>query len=128
MTDPMPLDVAARLCFPHGGATKRTLLDAIRKGALGFERVGNRYLTTVADIEAWRKQCRDEARGRVSTSTPARAARPSTSSGMDRIALAQAAALAMSRELTRPSRTISPGPSGPTPANVTCLKSHARKS
>jgi len=25
-TEPMPLDIAVKLCFPHGGATKRTPL------------------------------------------------------------------------------------------------------
>jgi len=64
MDEPMPLDVAVTRCFPHGGITKSTLLAAIRRGALVFEKVGRTYLVTEADIAAWRSQCREEAKGR----------------------------------------------------------------
>lgn len=128
MLEPMPLDVAVRVCFPHGGITKSTLLAAIRKGALGFEKVGRTYLVTAADIAAWREKCREEAKGRVCSYASARAARPCTSSGTDRLRSAQAAALMMSQALTRPSRNTSQSISGPTPENVISLELQSRKS
>lgn len=64
MTAPMPLAVATRTCFPHGGVTKSTLLAAIRAGRLGFEKVGNRYMVTEADIEKWREKCRGDQKAR----------------------------------------------------------------
>jgi excisionase family DNA binding protein len=89
---PMPISAAVAAFFPHGGVTKATLLAAIRAGTLGFEKVGRAYLVTEADIQAWRAKCREEAKGRVSTSTKEKAASQSMSSATDRAALAQAAA------------------------------------
>ncbi len=55
---PMPLETAAQAFFPHGGATKSTLLAACRKGALAYAKVGNRYLVTQADMTGWIDKCR----------------------------------------------------------------------
>jgi hypothetical protein len=44
MLEPMPLAAAVKRFFPHGGASKTTLLAAIRAGTLGFEKVGRAYL------------------------------------------------------------------------------------
>ena len=126
---PMPLHVAAQICFPHGGVTKSTLLAAIRAGSLTYAKVGNRYLVTEADIEGWMKQCRIQAKARDYGSESARGERPSISSGVsDRAKLAQASALLTAQALTKPSRTISPRTSGPTPANVISLPSPAQRS
>lgn len=76
---PMPLAVAAGLLFPHGGVTKATLLAEIRKGRLGFEKIGNRYMVTEADVEAWRKQCRERKSPPVSGSGRATIAPPNSS-------------------------------------------------
>lgn len=44
MTAPMPLAVAARTFFPHGGVTKSTLLAAIRAFPFRFVRVRSRSI------------------------------------------------------------------------------------
>jgi excisionase family DNA binding protein len=88
---PMPLSVAVRLCFPHGGATKSTLLAAIRDGKLAYEQVGNRYLVTETDIEAWRETCRRERRDRASGYVSGVDAHQSGSSLTERMSIAQAA-------------------------------------
>ena len=55
---PMPLKVAAATCFPHGGVTKSTLLAAIAKGRLAYEKIGKTFFVTEAAVIEWRNQCR----------------------------------------------------------------------
>ncbi len=44
--NPMPLDTALTICFPHGGVQKSTMLKAIRQGKLNCSRLGRVYLVT----------------------------------------------------------------------------------
>lgn len=67
---PMPLAVAVSALFPHGGVTKSTLLAAIRKGDLAYEKIGKAYFVTEADIAAWRNRCRADACLPGSTTAP----------------------------------------------------------
>ena len=52
---PLPLDAAVKTFFPNGGVTKNMLLLAIRRGVLGFEKIGRAYFVTEADVMQWRK-------------------------------------------------------------------------
>ena len=125
---PLPLAQAAAVFFPHGGVTKNTLLADVKKGKLGFERIGNAYFTTEADIQDWRKLCREEARVRVSTCGKNTAGHLSTSSLMDRAKQAQNAALMMSKALTGSCKNTLPKDSGQQPGNVISLQSTAQRS
>ena len=58
---PLPLDAAVKTFFPNGGVTKNMLLLAIRRGVLGFEKIGRAYFVTEADVMQWRKTCRNAA-------------------------------------------------------------------
>lgn len=61
-TTPMPLKVAAEVCFPYGGLTKSALAYAIRRGDLAYEKVGRSYFVTRRDIEKWRNSSRTAAK------------------------------------------------------------------
>ena len=50
---PMPIDEAVKRFFPFGGVTRSTLLSACRSGALSYAKIGNRYLVSRDDIDAW---------------------------------------------------------------------------
>lgn len=90
MNTPMPLPVAVRECFPHGGATVSTLRRAIRNGELAAELIGKQYMVTEDDIAEWRENtCRVRARDRGSISGSVRGPRPSTSSETERMRSAQ---------------------------------------
>jgi hypothetical protein len=125
---PMPLAVAVEKLFPHGGVTIWTLRAACRNRELAFERIGRGYLVTEADVMEWRNRCRDEARERGSISGSARDGLHSMSSSTESTKLAQAAALMMSRELTRPCQNTSQRISGQTRASAASTLSTARRS
>jgi hypothetical protein len=128
MSEPMPLAVAVKRCFPHGGVTKSTLLAAIGAGALDFEKIGNAYFVTDADVEKWRKSCRNVQKARAPICATEKAVIPSTSSAVDRVKSAQDAALMMSRALTDSSPHTLRKHSSRTPGNVTYLASQSQKS
>ena len=81
---PLPLDAAVKTFFPNGGVTKNMLLLAIRRGVLGFEKIGRAYFVTEADVMQWRKTCRNAARAQGSISGSERGGSPSTSSSTER--------------------------------------------
>jgi hypothetical protein len=49
---PIPVGVAAKVCFPFGGLTKSTLMYAIRAGKLAYEKNGRAYFVTGRDFKA----------------------------------------------------------------------------
>ncbi|KAK0350072.1 hypothetical protein LTR94_030520, partial [Friedmanniomyces endolithicus] len=55
---PLRLTVAARLAFPDGSVSVRTLRLEASRGRLIIERIGNKDFTTLAAIEAMRELCR----------------------------------------------------------------------
>ena len=102
---PLSLDEAAKLCL-RGLVTASTLRAAIGRGELQAEFTGKRYMTTPADIEQWRKVCRDKAKARASTGGGQAAMQAALSPRMgdgssetDNAQLAQDAALEMARKL-----------------------------
>ena len=46
---PLPLDAAVKTFFPNGGVTKNMLLLAIRRGVLGFEKIGRDHRPAQTD-------------------------------------------------------------------------------
>ena len=56
---PISLDEAAAICL-RGLISASTLRAAAERGDLAIERLGRRIVTTPADIEVWRKRCRDQ--------------------------------------------------------------------
>lgn len=65
----VPIAVAAKLFFPHGGVTVYTLRSAIRRGELQCEVIGRGYCVTPADIRKWRELCRKAAAHKVTNAT-----------------------------------------------------------
>jgi hypothetical protein len=71
MTDannPITLNEACGL-YPQARLKVDTLRAAASRGELVIFRLGRRYHTTPADMDAWVRKCRDAARGRACTST-----------------------------------------------------------
>jgi hypothetical protein len=56
--DLLPLDVAAKLAFPHIRMTASTLRTEHRKGRLAIYRVAGKDFTTLADIARMKTLCR----------------------------------------------------------------------
>lgn len=56
---PISLNEAAAICL-RGLVTAATLRAAAERGDLVIERLGRRIVTTPADIDAWRKKCRNQ--------------------------------------------------------------------
>jgi hypothetical protein len=117
---PMPLDKAVQVYFPHGGVTKSTLLAAIRRGTLAYEKIGRAYFVTDAGIMEWRRQCHVAANPHGSNTEQLKTA---GSLSMDQRRSTQAAALATVRALKRSSESIARGMAASTRPNVTRLKS-----
>lgn len=124
----MPLDAAVQEFFPHGGATKSTLLAACRKGALAYAKIGNRYLVTEADIQGWIEKCREKQKAQGSGLGNAKAAKPDTSSSTEADKSTLDLALTMSGLLKGNLVNTSQVHTGQTQANVIRLKSRYRKS
>ena len=124
---PIPLDIAVSKCFPHGGVTKNTLLTAIRKGALGYEKIGNRFFVTESDIENWRSsQCRAPSSHRASTSESAPAGSLNTTSSTRDEKSALDTAEAMRTALLKSSASTSRATRGRIRSNVIPLKSKSQ--
>lgn len=85
--DPITLDIACSL-YPQASFKVATLRAAADRGELTIFRLGRRYHTTAAAMDAWVRKCQDAARLHVSTSTASEA---SGLSETDRISSAQAA-------------------------------------
>lgn len=92
--EPVPIAVAAKLFFPHGGVTVSTLRSAIRRGELQCEVIGRGYCVTGADIRKWRELCRRAALDRISVSDP-KTKTAGSISAEDRMKAAQAALAAL---------------------------------
>ena len=126
--DPLPIDVAASMFFPHGGIKTATLFAAIRKGRLAVEKVGRAYFVTRHDIEEWRKSCRVERSPRDSTSGDVPIGSPNGSSETETQNTSLAVANAMSAALRNVSRDISRHGSTQIPGNVIRPRFKSRKS
>jgi hypothetical protein len=66
--DLLPLDVAAKLAFPHASMTKSALRTEAKKGRLVITRVAGKDFTTFADIERMKTLCRIQEKAPVSGS------------------------------------------------------------
>lgn len=85
--DPITLDLACAL-YPQASLRVPTLRAAADRGELLIFRLGRRYHTTPAAMDAWVKKCQDAARLLACTSMESE---PSGLSETDRISSAQAA-------------------------------------
>ena len=77
-TDPnamLRLETAARVAFPDGSVTANALRPEASAGHLTIYRIAGKHFTTLADIEGMKKQCRVQAKGRISTTTSSGAGR-----------------------------------------------------
>lgn len=88
----MRLEEAAAVFGLDYPITVSTLRTEIRKGRLTPAKVAGTFTITPAQIRDLYKPCPAEPKALASTSSSAPAARPSGSSGMDRLSAAQAAA------------------------------------
>lgn len=123
-TSPLSLDEAASLLL-RGLVKASTLRAAADRGELAVERLGRRIVTTPADIEAWRKNCRGQARERacISGQPAGRPAQSNGSSETDEVRLGLDAALATARALKNSSRNTSHRNTERPAASVHFLKS-----
>lgn len=116
---PMPLEVAVKVCFPHGGATVSTLRRAIRAGELAAEIIGKGYMVTAGAIQDWRENtCRARAKAQGSISGKGRGKRPSMLSETEKRKLALDALQRMLTGQQKPSRATSQTISGLTPESA----------
>jgi hypothetical protein len=58
--EPIPVARAVNVCFPYGGLKASTLMIAIRRGDLEFEKTGRSYFVTRAGVQRWRAKNRHE--------------------------------------------------------------------
>jgi hypothetical protein len=75
-TDPnamLRLETAARVAFPDGSVKASGLRTEAAAGHLTIYRIAGKDFTTLADIEGMKKQCRVQAKGRISTTTSSEA-------------------------------------------------------
>jgi hypothetical protein len=63
---PLRLEMAAKLAFPDGSMKLAGLRREIARGRLDYEVIAGKHYTTLADIDAMRKLCRVQAKGRTS--------------------------------------------------------------
>src|SRR4051794_17241907 len=63
------LETAARAAFPDGSIKATGLRREAAAGRLAIYRIAGKDFTTLADIEGMKKQCRVQAKGRISTTT-----------------------------------------------------------
>ena len=103
---PLRLTVAARLAFPDGSISVRTLRLEASRGRLVIERIGNKDFTTLAAIEAMREMCRVPPNPRASTCVNERAERPAMSSSTVDVKSARALASRTSEALKKRSAAI----------------------
>ncbi len=87
VTEPITLDAACSL-YPQASFKVATLRAAADRGELHIFRLGRRYHTTAAAMDAWVRKCQDAAQRPASTSTENE---DSGLSETDRISSAQAA-------------------------------------
>lgn len=121
---PMPLHAAVQVYFPHGGVTKSTLLAAIKRGGLAYEKIGNAYFVTGADIQHWRAtECRAAANPQGCNTAPQKT---DGSLSMAERRSTRDAALASVRALKHSSATTSRAIARSTPGSVIPLKSRVR--
>jgi len=103
---PLRLTVAARLAFPDGSVSVRTLRLEASRGRLVIERIGNKDFTTLAAIEAMRELCRVPPNPRASICANERAERPAMSSSTVDVKSARALASRTSEALKKRSAAI----------------------
>jgi hypothetical protein len=112
---PLRLDVAARLAFPDGSITGKSLRREAERGRLEIERIAGKDFTTLAAIQRMRDQCRVLPNRPASISASDMGASPSLSSstGDARSALVAArSALSKLKSCSRPTSPKSTSPSG----------------
>jgi hypothetical protein len=98
------LDEAARLAFPDGTVSARTLRAEAARGKLAIFRIGKKYYTTLAEIDRMVERCPVPPRVRISTSDAGPAANHAGQSETEAMSLARAALEASVRKLKKDCR------------------------
>jgi hypothetical protein len=111
----LSLQAAARLAFPDGTVSARTLRAEAARGKLAIFRIGKKYYTTVAEIERMIERCPVQPKARISISGGDPGGPPSGQSGTE---AARAALKASMAKLKEGSRTTSRPSTGRTSATV----------
>lgn len=123
---PISLDEAAEICL-RGLVKASTLRAAADRGELAIERLGRRLVTTPADVEAWRKLCRDRQKERACGSGPHQSASQAHgSSETDDFGRAQAAAQMRVEKLKNSLKNTSPQSTTQPKAVVVSLTSRSQ--
>jgi hypothetical protein len=123
---PLRLGIAAKLAFPDGSITERSLRAEAKRGRLTVERIGNKDFTTLEAIERMRELCRVQPNlpgpicGKNTEDTQ------STSSSIVDVKSARVLALEASEKLKRPSHDISRKNIEQISGNVTPLTSRSQ--
>src|SRR5262245_26305954 len=123
----MPIARAVEVCFPHGGIKPATLMAAIRRGELAYEKIGRAYFVTETDVTEWRKQCRVPQKVTASISGKEKAENRNTSSVTERMKYSRDSVRLKSQKLKKGLRNIS-APGDQIPANVISIRSQLEKS
>lgn len=100
-TTPVRLALAAELAFPDGSVTYETLRQEVAAGRLTGWKIGNKPLTSQAEINLWLKRCRvnNAPRGVTGVADPS-----DLPSDEEHTSVALQALLAQVERVTGPSR------------------------
>jgi hypothetical protein len=121
---PLRLDVAARIFFPDGSITGRSLEREAGRNNLDVMHIAGKTFTTLADIARMCERCRvPSSRLDCISASPAPTAPPSGSSSTAASSTALARARRISRELKQRSPNISAATRGRASGKVIPIKS-----
>src|ERR1700730_13196139 len=125
---PLPLDVAVRIAFPHGGMTVSGLRRELKRKGLGPEMIARKQFTTLSAIEQMRKLCRADptdldcgSNRKKSTPTANASATRAGSSVTERSKAARASLEKTARELKPRSATTAPKSTANPPASAVVI-------
>jgi hypothetical protein len=124
LNTPLRLDIAARLYFPDGSISGRSLEKEAAKGNLQVMRIAGKSFTTLDDLASMCNRCRTRSNLPDSIcERPETTEAPSGSSSTTASSIAQGRAKKISQELKRRSLTISHTKPDQPSAKVIPLKS-----
>jgi hypothetical protein len=129
-TDWISVRTAAKLAFPDGGVSTRVLTKEIEKGNLRGFRIGDRWMTSLADIRCMVEaaRCRNQKAPVYGSNPRAQAAQPRGSYGMGHISEAQAALKTSLAQLKDPLQTTLPESAHPPQGQILLMRSMSRTS
>jgi len=123
---PLRLATAAKLAFPDGSITAKSLRGEAKRGRLRITRIAGKDFTTLAAIKRMIEECHVPQSRPASTFANAPAANPSTSSSTVDARSALAAAQNAREKLKKLSPATSPTNTPPNGATVIPLASPSR--